>query len=157
MLLTDKQVEQFIEWYREFYWDTSAETWTWKLPKICKEHEELHKQLWKDKIDKLLWKNKNKKYTHKWWREEEYRDVVFNWLWLQFWPTVVDEPYKQTGVEVWWWYDWIAFYTDQFWNRYSRWWIPIKRDELCRYSYIYKVKEKWEYDYEVIEKREDAK
>lgn len=156
MLLTDKKQKEFVEWYRNLYGDTSKETGTGKLPYICKEHEGLHLKLWADKVDELLWKDKHKKYTHKWWRTEEYRDVVFNWLHLDYFPTVVDEPYKPLWVEVWWWYDWIAYYEDQFWNRYSRKWNPIWKDELCRYGTICKVEKVGDFDYKVLSEREDV-
>lgn len=44
-------------------------------------------------------------------------------------------------IEVWWWYDWIAYYEDKnTWERYSKIaHIPIAKDELCRYWKIYKV------------------
>lgn len=156
MILNEKQEKEFLDFYKAYYWDTSKDTGTGEIPKICKEHEDLHINLRKEEIDKILWSKKHHKYTHRWGRVEEYRDMVFNWLWLQFWPTVVDEPYKQLWVEVWWWIDWIAFYQDQFWNRYSRWWSPIMRDEVCSFNHICKVEQVDEYEYKVLSKRDDS-
>ena len=60
------------------------------------------------------------------------------------------------------WYDGIYMYQDEAWNRYStRAYKPLKKDEMCRYWYIYKVRLiidwKWTYDYhyEIISRRED--
>lgn len=60
-------------------------------------------------------------------------------------------------VEVWWWYDWIAYYEDESGNRYSRNGNPIEKDELCTPWWICKVEQAWEYDYKVLSKREDLK
>ena len=61
------------------------------------------------------------------------------------------------GVEIPWWYDWIAYYKDKEWNRYSRKWNPIEKDEVCRYGEICKVEfydERW-CDYKILSRRPD--
>jgi len=62
-------------------------------------------------------------------------------------------------VEIPWRYDWIAYYEDKDWNRYSRNWNPIEKDEVCRYGWIYKVKfydKRW-IKYKILWWREDKK
>ena len=89
--LTKQQSERFVEFYRRLYWDTSKETGTGKLPTIFKDEEELHMNMWKLELTKILGKTKaNRSYYHRWWRKEKYVDYVFSWLWLQYWPTVLD-------------------------------------------------------------------
>lgn len=64
-------------------------------------------------------------------------------------------------VEVWWRYDWIAYYENkETWERYSRVaHIPIGKDELCKYGYIYKVEQNRDdehnFDYKILSSRED--
>lgn len=64
-------------------------------------------------------------------------------------------------VEVWGRYDWIAYYEDKkTWQRYSKYaHIPIEKDELCRYGYIYKVEHNWEdehdFTFKILSVRED--
>lgn len=86
MILTDKQAREFVKWHRKMYGDTSKETWTWEIAVVYSDDpektEEEHKQMWMDKIKELLWKNANKKYTHRGWRTETYAEVQFNSLWL---------------------------------------------------------------------------
>jgi len=56
-------------------------------------------------------------------------------------------------IEVWWRYDWIAYYEDKnTWERFSKYaHIPIANDELCKYGKIYKVRHSWEqYDFNFI-------
>lgn len=143
-MLTKEQEQAFIEFHRWLYGDTSKSTGTGELPKICNIHEELHENLWRKRIKDNIKGSK------------KYKDEVFSWLWLGYWPVVVDEPYEQLWVEVWWWIDWIAFYQDQFWNRYSRWWSPIMRDEVCSFHHICKIEQVDEYEYKVISFREDG-
>lgn len=89
--LTVKQSEQFVTFYKWLYWDTSKETGTGELPTIFKDEEELHRNMWKLELTKILGKTKaNRSYYHRWWRKEKYVDYVFSWLWLQYWPTVLD-------------------------------------------------------------------
>ena len=89
--LTVKQSEQFVAFYKWLYWDTSKETGTGKLPTIFKDEEELHRNMWKLELTKILGKTKaNRNYYHRWWRKEKYVDYVLSRLWLQYWPTVLD-------------------------------------------------------------------
>lgn len=87
--MTDKQQEQFIQFYYWLYWDTSKK-WTGKLPTIFDGDEELHRNMWKLQLQKILGKTKSKQtYTHRCWRTETYLEYVFSWLWLAYWPTVL--------------------------------------------------------------------
>ena len=61
------------------------------------------------------------------------------------------------------WYDGICMYQDSKWNKYStRAYLPLDDDEMCRYWYIYKVKQiiDWDgpynYHYEILSKRLDS-
>lgn len=64
-------------------------------------------------------------------------------------------------VEVWWRYDWVAYYENkETWERYSRVaHIPIGKDELCKYGYIYKVKhnrdDEYNFDFKILSSRPD--
>lgn len=63
---------------------------------------------------------------------------------------------KLIGVEVLWWYDGIAYRLDDDWQRYSvKKKKPIWGNELCRLWRIYKVVKVWEYDYNILDVRED--
>lgn len=59
------------------------------------------------------------------------------------------------------WYDWVAYYEDKEWNRYSRNGNPIEKDEMCKYWKIYKVKMekywewRWDYRWKILSERED--
>lgn len=71
-------------------------------------------------------------------------------------------PEDVIWVEVYNWYDWIAYYLDEkTWQRYSRNWFPIDDDEICKYWYVYKVEcikdwpEEYNYHFRVISRRED--
>lgn len=62
---------------------------------------------------------------------------------------------EEIGVEVWWRYDWIAYYLDKG-KKYSRVaHIPIEEDELCKYGKIYKVEQIGDYDFKIISERPD--
>ena len=64
-------------------------------------------------------------------------------------------------VEVWWRYDWVAYYENkETWERYSRVaHIPIGKDELCKYGYIYKVEhnrdDEHNFDFKILSSRPD--
>jgi len=82
-MLSEKQINQFIEFYRGLYGDTSKATGTGKLPEINKSEEENHIKLWKEFLTSLIGVRKSKKpYTHKGGRTETMIDAVFNKLWF---------------------------------------------------------------------------
>lgn len=60
-------------------------------------------------------------------------------------------PHGLTWYEDPMWYDWIAYYEDKKWNRYSRNGNPIERYEMCKHWYIFEVIIKtewpWRFDY----------
>ena len=88
--MTKKQSEQFVEFYKRLYWDTSVSTGTGKLPTIFKDEEELHRNMWRIELIKILGKTKaNSTYIHRWWRKEKYVDWALSWLWLQYWTIVL--------------------------------------------------------------------
>lgn len=67
------------------------------------------------------------------------------------WPEII-------GVEISGRYDWVAYYLNQkTWQRYSRTWLPIDIDEVCRPWRIYKVEfydKRWT-DFKILSSRED--
>ena len=82
-MLSEKQINQFIEFYRGLYGDTSKATGTGKLPEINKSEEENHIKLWKEFLTSLIGVRKSKRpYTHKGGRTETMIDAVFNKLWF---------------------------------------------------------------------------
>lgn len=88
-MLTEKQIQEFIKFYRDLYGDTSEATGTGKLPEISKAEEEHHIRLWKDFLTSLIGVRKSKRpYTHKGGRTETTIDAVFNKLWFWYWPVV---------------------------------------------------------------------
>lgn len=58
-------------------------------------------------------------------------------------------------------YDWIAYYEDEEWNRYSRNYHPIEKDEMCKWGNIYKVEEvrdgdgRFDYHWKILSVRKD--
>lgn len=92
MLLTDKQVDEYVKWFRKNYWEYCEidDDGRLSIPIIyCdnpEEEEKKHRAIWLEEIKKLMWKNANKKYIHKGWREESYAEAQFNALWLYHWP-----------------------------------------------------------------------
>lgn len=102
MLLTEKQQEQRIERYRSLYWDTSIETWTWKIPSIHESKQREHVKLWKDFFKKLLWPRVCKKiYIHRGWRKEDYLHLVFNNLYMNYWPVFIDDEWNVSKEHIW--------------------------------------------------------
>ena len=94
-ILSLKQQQAFVDWYRGVYWDTSKSTWTWEIPKIPEEEQERHVRMWVDFLKKLMWPKMCKKiYTHRGWRKEDYLHVVFNGLYLWYWPTYIDKDWN---------------------------------------------------------------
>lgn len=92
MELTHKQEQEFIEFYKWLYGDTSKATWTWELPKIPAEDEEAHIKMWKDKLTKIIWPKKAKSlYKMRPYGKQTVLDYVFSRLWLWYWPTVIRE------------------------------------------------------------------
>lgn len=92
MLLTDKQIEEYIKWFKENYWqycpiEKDGRLW---VPIIyCddpEKEEERHKQIWLEEIKKLMGKNANKKYVHRGWIEETYAEAQANALFLYHGP-----------------------------------------------------------------------
>lgn len=89
--LSLKQSEEFVEFYRWLYWDTSEQTGTGKLPTIFDTEEDWHRSMRRAELTRILWKTKaNSNYYHRWWRKEKYVDYALSWLRLQYWPTVLD-------------------------------------------------------------------
>ena len=94
----EKKELQFIEFYRWLYGDTSEATWTWELPKIPKSEEEKHIKMWKDELTKILWPRYAKAiYKIRPYGKQTYLDYVFSWLWMWYWPTVVDDSPEHWG------------------------------------------------------------
>lgn len=92
MELTYKQEQEFIEFYKWLYGDTSEATWTWELPKIPKSKEEEHIKLWKDTLTKIIWPRKAKSlYKMRPYGKQTVLDYVFSRLWMWYWPTVLND------------------------------------------------------------------
>ena len=88
-MLTDKQIQQFVERYKSIYGDTSKDTWTWEIPHIRAEDEEEHRRMWKEKLTEIIWpRNSKKVYKVRAYWPQTILDRVFSELWLCFWPVV---------------------------------------------------------------------
>ena len=101
MILSEKQQIKFIDWYKSIYGDTSKETWTWKLPEIPDEKQEEHIKMWKEFLKQLLWKDCNKKYTHRWGKTEDYLHLCFNNLYFNYWPVYINKDWSISDRIVW--------------------------------------------------------
>ena len=92
MLMTEKQTDERLKWFTESYEQYCPKLEDGKLwiPTIYsdnpEETEEKHKQIWLEEIKNIMWKDANKKYTHRWGRTETYAEAQFNSLWLYIWP-----------------------------------------------------------------------
>lgn len=92
MLLTDKQAEKYVEWFKKTYKNDAPieEDWRMGIPVIYSEDpektEQEHKEMWLKEIRKLMWKNADKKYTHRGGNTETYAEAQFNSLWLYHGP-----------------------------------------------------------------------
>ena len=88
MLLTDKQTAEWIDWFMATYKDdcTVRPDGRLDIPIIYsdnpEETEKQHAEMWLNKIKELMWRNANKKYTHRGGRTETYAEAQFNSLWL---------------------------------------------------------------------------
>ena len=92
MLLTDKQAREWADWFTEKYEPYCTRTLDGRLdiPIIYSDNpeqtEKEHADMWLEEIKKLMWRNANKKYTHRGWRTETYAEAQFNSLWLYIGP-----------------------------------------------------------------------
>jgi len=101
-ILSTKQQQAFVDWYKSIYWDTSESTWTWEIPKIPEEEQEKHVRMWIDFLKELMWPKKCKKiYRHRGGRKEDYLHLVFGNLYLNFWPTYIDKDWKVSEKHMW--------------------------------------------------------
>lgn len=84
--MTKQQEERFVAFYEWLYWTNHSE-----IPCIFKDEEELHINLWKIELEKILGKTRyNKIYYPSLKRKMKYWEYVFQWLWLSYWPRVLD-------------------------------------------------------------------
>ena len=74
--MTDKQQEKFIQFYQRLYGDTSKEGYFYFVA---------YKNL-----QFFLHQYNHKKYYHNKWTKLCYWEYVFEWLWLGYWPTVLN-------------------------------------------------------------------
>ena len=71
-------------------------------------------------------------------------------------------PHGLTWYEDPMWYDWIAYYEDNKWNRYSRNGNPIERNEMCKHWFIFDtiILTEWpwpfDYRYQIMDARPDT-
>ena len=102
MILTKKQQEQFINRYKSLYGDTSKETWTGEIPKVHESKQKEHIKLWKDFLSRMLWAKTCKKiYVHRGGRKEDYLHLVFNNLYMNYWPTYIDDEGNVSQEHLW--------------------------------------------------------
>lgn len=93
MLLTEKQSTKFVERFKENYSQYCSIDEDGKLGLAIiycenpKEEEESHRQRWLEEIKKIMWKNSNKKYTHRWGRTESFAEAQCAALRLYCGPT----------------------------------------------------------------------
>lgn len=73
------------------YGDTSATTWTGKLPTIEKREEKIHMRMRRRKIRFLLGNWANRLYVHNWWRRDTRLWKCYSELYLCYFPEVLDD------------------------------------------------------------------
>ena len=100
-MLTEKQEQEFVRRYKERYWDTSKETGTWKLPRLPadKQLDEVKARV--DFLKKLLGRNANKIYIHRWGRKESRLSRAFNGLYFNYWPDYYEADGKPSTKFLW--------------------------------------------------------
>lgn len=119
MLLTDEQAKKFVDWFMEKYKDdcTTKPDGRKDIPIVYsenpKETEKQHAEMWLNKIRELMWKNADKKYTHRGGRTETYAEAQFSSLWLYCWPIFkhINEKDAQQNTASW---------QEDLWN--IHWW-----------------------------------
>ena len=85
-----KQEERFVEFYEWLYWTDHSQ-----IPCIFNDEEEMHINMRKIELEKILGKTRyNKTYYPSLKRKMKYWEYAFMWLWLQYWPRVLD--YNET-------------------------------------------------------------
>ena len=88
MLLTDKQTEQWIEWFTETYEEhcTRDADWRLSIPVIYsdnpEETEKEHMKLREEELRKLMKKDYDRWYTHRWGRKDTLWNAQLQALWL---------------------------------------------------------------------------
>lgn len=99
MLLTDKQIEKWIERFEETYKNDASieEDWRMGIPVIYsdnpEETEKEHMEMWKEELRKLMWEYYDAPYVHRWWRKDTLWNVQFWMLWLY------NSPYFKSNEE----------------------------------------------------------
>lgn len=89
------------------------------------------------------------------WKDFIPQEIKFNRY--KFKEQTKQLPDKCIWIEVRWWYDWIAYYQDKEWNRYSVVaYLPLKDNELCKYWKIYTVEQVWQYNFKYLSVRDDC-
>lgn len=112
--------------YKLFHIDIEEDTIT--LAYTDRETQELKP------INKYVFFEEEVDWEHVW----KYTDVIGTCPWI--------------AVEVLWWRDWVAYYKDKNWDRHSVYsWELIPKDAMCKDGEVHRVKQVWDYDYEIIE------
>lgn len=93
MLLTDKQLDEWVIWFIETYkpYCTTEPDGRLSVPIIYsdnpEETEREHMELRRERLKKVMWKrNYNIPYTHRGWRETTLWEAQLEMLWLYNWP-----------------------------------------------------------------------
>lgn len=120
MLLTDNQINKWIEWFMETYKDSCAVTPEWKMdiPIIYSEDpdktEEEHAEMWRNELRKLMGESYDKGYVHRGWRKDTLWEAQFQALWLYNWPIFksITEKENETNTN---WTTWLKKIWDLQW------------------------------------------
>ena len=127
MLLNDRQINEWINWFMEIYKNDCAVTSEWKMdiPIIYSEDpnktEEEHIKMWRGKLKELMWKKYNQEYIHRGWRKDTLWEAQFNALRLFNGPIFksITEKENETNGH---WTTWLK----EVWN--VQWWKWEKQE-----------------------------
>lgn len=121
MLLTDKQLSSWMDWFIEKYEPHCCRTLDWRLdiPIIYSEDpnktETEHAEMWRNKLRELMWKSYDKGYVHRGWRKDTLWEAQFQSLRLYNWPIFksIKEKENETNKH---WTTWLK----EIWD--IQWW-----------------------------------
>lgn len=88
MLLTDKQVDEWVKWFIKTYkpYCTTEPDGRLSIPTIYSDNpwetELEHREMRRKRLKKLMWRNYNNWYVHRGWRETTLWEAQLEMLWL---------------------------------------------------------------------------